>query len=822
MKTLLSLTLCFLLFVFTAIPASADIFYGFDNESNAKLTEGKAVATHSNEGYTKPGCISVSDVESRSAEIAIGEMFNIEKSSTYYLSLWAKPVNLYRCYGYVVVEWFDADGNIIGGKTGLRKVMGGETIYPIYTASRRPHTFESMPPVWMEYSVEMKTPENAVSGKVFMRIVNNLTGERRRERPSGTFLLDDISVTRSPHVEITTGEPGNLVIEGTPYTVHVMVNDVPADMSGLTISGGVYDLWGNEMAYSSAFVGAEGFDEIGDIPGLDRGFYEIKWEMDRGGKTIRKGTVATGIVPDPAERKYADASPFALDAGFSWFYAPRGEEAMKIAAESVRRAGLKDLRERMRPGDVNPAEGVFDWGIYERALKLQHDNDIKVLEIIHDVPEWMSSDENGSTKAPPKTLSDIYNFFKQGTADLGEYAQYWESWNEADGGFFMGRPEEFAGLQKAAYLGALAGNPDIRFTSLSYCTRYNDWNDGVFENGAKDYFDIFNLHFYGRGEEDNVLDWIHTYRNKLARFGVNQPWWMTEMGTTVFWDSTGSFRFAEILQAKKLVKSFVYNLSEGFEKYYYFYMAEFLEADRDVWGIFYRNLTPKPAFIALANLTGCLDKGEYIGRYDLSVPGNRGYVFHNGDEKVLVAWSDKPAIINLKGQNISAVDMMGAPVSPEKLGPHPIYIFGADLSPSGLVELARERSSYVRPDTKSLSLVQMVRGMPENEYPFTDRRGRKGPVPVTAGKPLQVQLVLCNFWEEPVSVTSSWNVPGTWELRGGTTVTNHLAPWEEKIISAYVVPGSLESDVKYTISVKSHASDRKIAPVIMWLQKDTR
>ena len=122
---------------------------------NAGLTAGRAVITHSQEGHSRPGCLSVSDIESRGVDIEIGDLFTVQGGSTYFLSLWAKPVYLYRCYGYVVVEWYDAQGKMIGGKTGLQKVMGGETIFPIYTASRRPHTFESMSPLWMEYFAEI-------------------------------------------------------------------------------------------------------------------------------------------------------------------------------------------------------------------------------------------------------------------------------------------------------------------------------------------------------------------------------------------------------------------------------------------------------------------------------------------------------------------------------------------------------------------------------------------------------------------------------------------------------------------------------------------
>ncbi len=47
-----------------------------------------------------------------------------------------------------------------------------------------------------------------------------------------------------------------------------------------------------------------------------------------------------------------------------------------------------------------------------------------------------------------------------------------------------------------------------------------------------------------------------------------------------------------------------------------FYLIEFLEAHQDLWGITRHDLTPKPAFVALANMIGLLDRPT-SGRYKI-------------------------------------------------------------------------------------------------------------------------------------------------------------------------------------------------------------
>lgn len=804
-KTILFCGFVGLMIILSAVPVVSGEHFGFNNINEARVTEGGAILSYSPEGYTDTGCIAIADVQSGRTRIKIGDLLSVNAGLTYLLSAWAKPNYIRNFHGFLIIEWYDE----------LGKAIGSELTSPVYTSSVRPHTYEPVKPLWMNYSVEVQAPDNAQNGQIFVQMSG---GGRRGRSSSGVLLVDDISFARTPRIEISTGEPGNLVIEGNPFPLHITVSDVPEEMSNLTLSGGVYDAWGKEIVYDSIVINRWGINEQGSLDDLGRGYYEIRWKLTSGNTLIREGTVSAGIVPDPEERKYADNSPFALDAGFSWFYVNRGDEVLRTAAEAARRTGIKDLRERLMPADVNPAPGEFHWGRYEKAAKAQHAVGMRILEIIHNVPEWLSSAEDGNTNVPPKNLTGIYDLFKQGAKDLGEYIPYWESWNEADIFFFGGRPEELAGLQKAAFLGAIAGNPDVRVTSNSFCTPYkgrSKWfSDGVFENGFHYYFDVFNMHYYGHGEEDNVIEWIQEYRDGTDRFGLTQPWWITEMGTTCFWDSTGSFRFSEIQQAKKLVKAFTYIISEGFEKYYYFYMAEFLESNRDIWGIFRQNLTPKPAFIALANMTNVLDKAEYLGRIEPQIPDAHAYVFHNGHEDVIVAWSDKTQPLDVSEYNLKALDMFGSPVSLDEIGPNPVYILGAEVPDYMLIDMPVEKKVYSRPDVQSLSLVQMVQGVPKEDFPFGDWQ-RKGPVMIEEGDPLEVKLTLCNFWDEQISVSSSLEVPEGWRFSGEREFITALDPFEERVISTTVIPGFIEKDRDYPVKVISTAPGRKIAPVVM-------
>ena len=74
------------------------------------------------------------------------------------------------------------------------------------------------------------------------------------------------------------------------------------------------------------------------------------------------------------------------------------------------------------------------------------------------MPAWAGR----SSKHFPEDLRDIYQFLRHTAARWKGRVQAFEPWNEADIDMFGGHTgAEMASLQKAAYLGLKAGNPDV-------------------------------------------------------------------------------------------------------------------------------------------------------------------------------------------------------------------------------------------------------------------------------------------------------------------------------------------------------------------------
>lgn len=807
--------------VFLVVWASSSLGFGGETvmekriEMKGDVVAGKATTSQVEQGHKNPNALAIADpVGDGNVVVAIGDSVPVEPQHEYLLRAWMRPETMIGWHANLAVEWLDAQG----------KTHGDIVAAVVYTARSKPHVGEPVNPIWMPFTVTGTAPKDTARARVVLRIRTSHDAPPQKPCEWGRLLIDQVSVTRTPRIEITTREPGNLVIEGNAFPVHVRISDVPEGMHEGALAVNIHDANDQRVAAFEDRIGKQGIEKDCSFD-LGRGYYEIRWTLNAGDAFSREGSVSAGVIPDPAKNTAGYATPFALDAGFSWFYVNRGDDVLKLAAEVARRGGFKHLRERLSSNVVAPQPDRYEWGDYLKSAKAQHDAGMQILEIMHSWPPWIAKDHAG----PPKDLNGVYQFFKRAATDLGEYIPFWEPWNEADIFFFQGRPEEYAGVQKAAYLGVLAANPNLKVTSCSTSGGSVKWFQDTLDNGIKDYFDILNTHYYG--PVDGLIKRLERDRNINDGYGVTQPYWLTEMGTICYWDETGTYRASELLQAPYLVKSYIYALSFGIERYYHFYMAEFLESDRDLWGICRYDLTPKPAFVAFANLIGTLDQGEYLGQLDLKDAS--GYVFNNGKERVVVAWANTPVAVNIKG---TALDLFGHPTDPKTilpstpstpstpselrpLGPAPIFILGAEIPDGALIHRPQPKPPYIRPDTQSLSLVQMLCGEVENDFPLGDNR-RKQPIRIQEGHPLDLRLTLCNFSDEPVTVRSEWEIPKGWKCEGRNKQTVALQPGQERILTRRAIPRKLDHP-EYTITVRSTAPHRTIAPVVLRLARTT-
>ena len=100
----------------------------------------------------------------------------------------------------------------------------------------------------------------------------------------------------------------------------------------------------------------------------------------------------------------------------------------------------------------------------------------------------------------------------------------WEPWNEANIENFGGHTiDEMCSMQKAAYLGPKAGDPDVTVCWNVYAgSGTNLHGEGVLANEAWPDFETYNIHSYSGLEE--YLDQLEV----APQVASGRPIWMTQ------------------------------------------------------------------------------------------------------------------------------------------------------------------------------------------------------------------------------------------------------------------------------------------------------
>jgi hypothetical protein len=431
--------------------------------------------------------------------------------------------------------------------------------------------------------------------------------------------------------------PGNVFLAG---------EDVVVDAPGAAND----DAW-QAVDYDGKIV-AEGHGSgriaLGQLP---VGYYELR---RRSGEAGRASPVSLGVLA-PLKVPTPRTSPIASDVAGAWFYPT---EKMPAVASLCALAGLNWVRDRLSWPEVETQRGVFaERTRYDASADIQASAGLQVLQVNHRSPSWANPDGDRF----PLDLRDAYRFYR-------ELAQRWqgkvaalEPWNEADITNFGGHTGgEIATLQKASYLGMKAGNPTMIVCQNVFAVHRPATLADFQANRVWPYFDTFNLHHY---------EALEKYPKVYADFravSAGRPMWVSECSVTVNW--AGDANLAEPtaadlrVQAERVAKMYAMSLHEGSSATFYFILGHYVEGQVQ-FGIIHRDLTPRPAFLAMAAVGRLLADAKPLGK--LKAGDNvAGFVFRakpDGNERaVLVAWSKKgDAMLTLPAVPESIFDHLG-------------------------------------------------------------------------------------------------------------------------------------------------------------------
>lgn len=472
--------------------------------------------------------------------------------------------------------------------------------------------------------------------------------------------------------------PGNTYLTGEPVRLAV-----PAAWT----SWRVIDVEGKEIA--------TGTDHTADLGPLPTGYYELR--PTAGGADRVTAAVLAPVTP-------SETTPIALDTGMAWFYSD--PEQVRDACALCRRAGVTWVRDRASWPELQPARDT--WAPvdtrYERTLRLEHGAGMKVLQVNHASPAWAAADG----RRFPEDLRDVYQFYRGLARRWKGLADAIEPWNEPDLDVFGGHTgSEIASFQKAAYLGLKAGNPEMPVNLAVFAIDRPETLDDFGANDVGPYFDRYDLHHYKGLPQYPILYGRH------RALSAGRPMWTTEFNLTIKWadEKTKEPSDEQLrVQGYRVGKTFATALHEGPEKAFYFILGDYVERDLQ-YGLVHKDLTPRPAYVAMAAVGRLLADARPLGRVDFGDEKLKAYAFRTrvdgADRETVVAWSETWPTTVAVGAAERAYDYLGR-----------------ELPNARSVELTRATVFFLLPPggTKSLKLVPPP--VPAAERPV----GRPSPV----------------------------------------------------------------------------------------------
>jgi hypothetical protein len=466
----------------------------------------------------------------------------------------------------------------------------------------------------------------------------------------------------------------------------------------------------------------------------------------------------------------------------AWFYPP---ERMPAAANLCALAGVNWVRDRLSWPEMEPQRGHFAASNrYDCSAQAQAAAALRQLQVNHISPGWA----NPQARRFPTDLRDAYNFYREIARRWRGVVEAFEPWNEADIKQFGGHPgSEIASMQKAAYLGLKAGNPKLIACQNVFALANRAILDDFQENAAWPYFDTFNLHHYVG------LDAYEKLYGQFRSVSAGKPLWVTECSVPVRWSGDEKLKEpspADLrVQAERVAGVFATALHQGGAPVFYFLFPHYVEGQTQ-FGIVRPDLTPRPAYVAVAAVGRLLADARPLGRLQSSDAKVRGFMFEARPDgqarEVLVAWATDGAA------------KLALPTPPAACFDH----LGRERTPSG-VELA-------------LTTAPVFALLPAGTAKRLSLTAPPKPAPLLKGKPSPVVLQAIMPEERVLLAQSAYRLDATKpetnsirvynfsqrEVRGRFKV--HAPPgWSVEFPAELRLPAATDSEVKLTVRAHS-------------------
>jgi hypothetical protein len=406
-------------------------------------------------------------------------------------------------------------------------------------------------------------------------------------------------------------------------------------------------------------------------------------------------------------------SPFGINTAFQ----PDTPD-LEAILQKMKEAGIKWGRQDFTWRRIERKKGQYKWEDYDRLVDMCHKHGLLLFGNLAYAPKFHDP-------RTPEGVRAYCSYVGETVKHFAGRLRYWQIWNEPNGGFWKGTPQQYARLLAAAGKAIHQANPNAKVLGLNMAFCDVIWAEKILSLVPYDCFDIACFHPYRvPSAPEESFDWweldqyvkswhrhdlkpdyplVHmTFLEQtnelikvMKKFGKAKPIWITE----ICWNSQiHPYGVPEVRQADLAVRFHILAVASGkIEKIFWWTLRDtgtrqFDQAD--MVGLLRNDLTPKYSYYAFSLMTRMLEGKKWV-RNDVFGPDVYAVVFTDDakNEDTIVAWSTKPyAYVRVNNKNgLTFYDVYGTrrfvPFHKVRtknlsvpLGHSPIYIVG----PSGL------------------------------------------------------------------------------------------------------------------------------------------
>lgn len=202
----------------------------------------------------------------------------------------------------------------------------------------------------------------------------------------------------------------------------------------------------------------------------------------------------------------------------------------------MKEAGVGFVRMDFLWEDIEPKQAEFDFSKYDSIVGLLNNNNINILGILDYSVSW--ANDFGPWNCPPKDFKKFVNYASVVIKRYKDKIKYWEVWNEPDSSIYWAAQDglkSYCMLLKEVYAAAKHIDPDCKILNGGLANGLASVNK-LYDNGAKEYFDILNIHFFESPLHKDAIKAVISYPRLaykvMSRNGdAGKKIWITEIGS---------------------------------------------------------------------------------------------------------------------------------------------------------------------------------------------------------------------------------------------------------------------------------------------------